>query len=349
MRGVAIELRQRAPIPLDVACTFAAGELVALVGPSGAGKTTILRSIAGLYRPQSARVTCDGETWTDTQARVSLSPQARRVGFVFQSYALFPHLTALDNVQAAMQALPADRRRERARELLALVRLDDLDSRRPAELSGGQQQRVALARALAIEPEVLLLDEPLSNLDPSLREEMREQIRSVIGEFGVTTVFVTHDQQEALALADRIAIMSDGKCHQIGTPDEVYSRPADRFVANFIGRTNLISANRTAPNNGESVLEIAPGLVLSDAGGRPGPVVVFIRPENVLIGDSGHPARVVQTQFEGPIVQYTLDLGGHQVMAREFHRGRKPHEVGDDLNVSIPMGHFHVLDDDGKA
>jgi molybdate transport system ATP-binding protein len=229
-RGVAIELRQRAPIPLDVACTFASGELVALVGPSGAGKTTILRSIAGLYRPQSARVTCDGETWTDTQARVSLSPQARRVGFVFQSYALFPHLTALDNVQAAMQALPADRRRERARELLALVRLDGLDSRRPAELSGGQQQRVALARALARDPRILLLDEPFSAVDRRTRRHLKAELTEMRSAVHAPIVLVTHDLADAEALADRIIVIDRGEVLQTGTPRGVIAAPASDRV-----------------------------------------------------------------------------------------------------------------------
>lgn len=229
-RGLAVELRQRGAIPLDVSCSAGEGELVAIVGPSGAGKTTILRSIAGLYLPISARITCDGEVWTDTSARVNVAPQARRVGFVFQSYALFPHLTALDNVQAAMQALGPDRRRARARELLALVRLDGLDARRPAELSGGQQQRVALARALAREPRVLLLDEPFSAVDRRTRRHLRAELTAMRAAVRVPIVLVTHDLDDAEALADRMVVLDRGEVLQSGAPREVIGSPASERV-----------------------------------------------------------------------------------------------------------------------
>jgi len=227
---VTVELRQQGPIRLDVSCTFGNGELVALVGPSGAGKTTILRSIAGLYRPQRARVACDGELWTDTATRVFLSPQARRVGFVFQSYALFPHLTALENVQVAIRSAPAETRRMRARELLALVRLDGLEKRRPAELSGGQQQRVALARALARAPRILLLDEPFSAVDRRTRRHLRSQLADMRSTVSAPIVLVTHDLADAEALADRLVVIDGGEVLQTGVPREVTAAPASERV-----------------------------------------------------------------------------------------------------------------------
>ena len=321
------------------------GEILSILGPSGCGKTTTLRMIAGLETPSSGRILANGKDLTHVPAR------GRHIGLVFQNYALFPHLNVFENVAFGLRArgqatgLIGDR----VRRVLERVRLGDFEKRAVHALSGGQQQRVALARALAIEPELLLLDEPLSNLDPSLREDMREQIRGVIQEFQVTTVFVTHDQQEALALADRVAIMSDGVCRQVGTPDDVYSRPADRFVAGFLGRTNLIAARRRHTTNGSAQLEIADGFALDGPPGDTDRVLIFVRPENILIGDSGHRAEVVAARFEGPIVQYTLDVGGVRLEAREFHHGRKPHADGAILRISIPGSHFHVIEDDGAV
>ena len=326
----------------DLSVEVEQGEILCILGPSGCGKTTTLRMIAGLETPSSGRILANGKDLTPIPAR------DRNIGLVFQNYALFPHLNVFENVAFGLRA----RRRtssdilQRVRRVLDRVRLAQYETRPVHALSGGQQQRVALARALAIEPEVLLLDEPLSNLDPSLREEMREQIRTVIDEFKVTTVFVTHDQQEALALANRIAIMSEGVCRQVGTPDEVYSRPADPFVARFLGRANLLPARRVRDRNGSDALEIAPDFQLPAAATDPESALVFIRPENVLLGAEGYTGRVIRTQFEGPVVQYTLQIDGAEIVAREFHHGRKPHEPGDVLHVDILQGHFHVLQND---
>jgi ABC-type Fe3+/spermidine/putrescine transport system ATPase subunit len=224
-----------------------------------------------------------------------------------------------------------------------LTQFDIPDYLRRSRPFGGQQQRVALARALAIEPDVLLLDEPLSNLDPALRGEMREQIRTVIDEFGVTTVFVTHDQQEAFALADRIAVMGDGICRQVGTPEELYSRPASEFVARFLGEVNLLSANRRGNGRGASILDIAPGFELDVPEAPDGPVLVFIRPENVELSRQGD-ARVVDTRFQGSIVRYTLDLGGVRIDAHAFHHGKPPYSPDDRVSVSIGPGQFHVIE-----
>ena len=217
------------------------GELVALLGPSGCGKTTTLRLVAGFLKPES------GEIWVGDRCLSSpalvVPPERRRMAMIFQSYALWPHMTVAQNVAYGLRFKPdvirADRDR-RVREMLRVVQLDGYEARYPGELSGGQQQRVAIARALVVEPEILLLDEPLSNLDANLREEMRFEIRRLHEAFGITTLYVTHDQAEAMVISDRIAVIQGGRVAQVGTADDLFNRPRTRFVAEFIGKTNLI-------------------------------------------------------------------------------------------------------------
>jgi molybdate transport system ATP-binding protein len=242
MTGLAVRLSQPGPIPLAADFACAPGEILALVGPSGSGKSTILRSIAGLYRPAAGRVAVDGETWLDTGARRDLPAHRRAVGMVFQSYALFPHLTALGNLAAAMNHLaPADRA-PRARDLLALVHLAGLEDRRPAELSGGQQQRVAVARALAREPRVLLLDEPFSAVDRSTRQRLYREITELRRVLNMPVVLVTHDLDEAAMLADRMAVLHRGRTLQTGTPVEVTTRPVSAEVARLVDLRNVFEA-----------------------------------------------------------------------------------------------------------
>lgn len=216
----------------DFSCTIAQGEFFALLGPSGCGKTTTLRSIAGLELLDSGRIHFGDRDVTD------LPPETRKAAMVFQSYALFPHLTVFENVAFGLRAQRMEKARiaPRVQESLALVRLEGLEKRWVTELSGGQQQRVALARALAVHPEILLLDEPLSNLDAELRYSTREQLGEIQKKLGITAIYVTHDQEEALELADRIAVMKDGTCHQIGTPEEILEAPATDFVRQFLAR-----------------------------------------------------------------------------------------------------------------
>ncbi len=284
-------------------------ELVALLGPSGCGKTTALRILAGLDRADSGRVVVDGRD-------ISAVPANRRdMGMVFQAYSLFPHLTVLENVAFGLKlrGLPTKERRQRARATLELVGLADRANRYAAQLSGGQQQRVALARALAVEPSVLLLDEPLSALDAKVRGQLREEIRRVQLEVGRTTVFVTHDQEEALAIADRVAVMNGGHLEQIAAPEELYTRPRTRFVAEFVGLTNPLAAH---VDGGEaSVLgcrvPVLPGSVTSGSG------TALVRPEwlGAAPDDTGN-ATVTSRSFLGSLVRVvcTAQDGGSVVV-----------------------------------
>jgi spermidine/putrescine ABC transporter ATP-binding subunit len=227
------------------------GEFFTFLGPSGCGKTTTLRIIAGLELPDSGRVFIDGEDVT------YLPPYRRDTAMVFQNYALWPHMTVFDNVAYGLKVrkLPREEIRRRVREVLELVRLEGLEDRYPTQLSGGQQQRVALARALVVQPKVLLLDEPLSNLDAKLRVEMREELKRLQRKLGITTIYVTHDQDEAMALSDRIAVMNLGRVVEVGKPDELYRRPRSFFVATFIGRSNVVECRTTEVRGEEAVLE----------------------------------------------------------------------------------------------
>jgi molybdate transport system ATP-binding protein len=238
-RGLTLSVRQTAPIPLAVELACAPGELVALIGPSGSGKTSVLRCVAGLLRPREGRIRCHGELWLDQRQGVCLSPQQRRIGMVFQDYALFPHLCALDNLVLALGHLPRRERPRRARQLLARVRLSGLEKRHPGQLSGGQRQRVALARALAREPSILLLDEPFSAVDQMTRLKLQEELALLHREISVPILLVTHDLNEATALADRIYVISRGRTLQSGPPAEVIERPANAHVARLVGQRNL--------------------------------------------------------------------------------------------------------------
>lgn len=236
--GLIAVLHQEAPIPLDAEITCAPGEVLALVGPSGSGKSTVLRCIAGLYVPKSGHVECGGETWLDTNAGIRLSPAHRRIGMVFQSYALFPHLTALENVLEGMDDPASTLSRSRGQELLAKVHLDGLEQRRPHQLSGGQQQRVALARALAREPHALLLDEPFSAVDRATRERLYGELAELRRELSMPVILVTHDLDEATILADRMTLLARGRSLQSGPPLEVMQHPVSVEAARLAGVEN---------------------------------------------------------------------------------------------------------------
>ena len=237
--GVQIELRQRTPIPLNATFSCAPGEVLALVGPSGSGKSTILRSIAGLHRPSQGRIVCGAEVWFDSTTGTHVPTPQRSVGFVFQSYALFPHLTAAGNIEMALGHVPAPQRREQARTLMARVHLDGLESRLPRELSGGQQQRIAVARALARDPKILLLDEPFSAVDRVTRHKLYRELADLRKTLNMPVILVTHDLDEAAMLCDRMCILHRGNTLQTAPPDEIISHPADRLVARLTDCRNI--------------------------------------------------------------------------------------------------------------
>ncbi|HEV7184751.1 MAG: ABC transporter ATP-binding protein [Actinomycetales bacterium] len=302
------------------------GELIALLGPSGCGKTTALRALAGLERVDAGTILIDGADVTD-------QPTNRRdLGMVFQSYSLFPHLTAGQNVEFGlrMRKTPPGERRRRAAEALELVGLDHHVDRYAHQLSGGQQQRVALARALVTRPRVLLLDEPLSALDAQVRVQLRDEIRRIQTELGITTFFVTHDQEEALAIADRVAVMRSGDIEQIGTPEELYRRPASPFVAEFVGLTNKVAGH---VNSGElTVFGRSVPLVSADV--LDGPVQVYLRPEDVLLASAGIPAAVLTTSFLGALRRTRLRLEDGTELAVQ-HAARETPEPGARVFVEL--------------
>ena len=300
----------------DVSLQVQRGMFVSLLGPSGCGKTTLLRVIAGTLAPDAGRVIVDG-------ADVTRVPTYRRnMGMVFQSFALFPHLSVADNVAFPLQVrgMPRSEQRERVNEALRMVHLAALAERFPRELSGGQQQRVGLARAIVYQPTILLLDEPLSNLDASLREEMRLEISQVTRQLGITAVYVTHDQREALALSDAIAVMNQGRIVQFGTPEEIYRSPADDFVARFVGYANAIPVQI----DGGCVRVDADGAVLMAPDTKPtGAATAFIHASAVLLepahstGPNRFPCTVVDAAFMGDHVEYVLnDQAGLVLKAR---------------------------------
>jgi putative spermidine/putrescine transport system ATP-binding protein len=321
------------------------GEFVSFLGPSGCGKTTTLRMIAGFEQPTAGSITIDGVEITRKP------PNQRNVGMVFQSYALFPNLTVADNIGFGMKVHKRSKAdiRKRVGELLELINLPDRGNRYPYQLSGGQQQRVALARALAIEPQVLLLDEPLSALDAKIRIALRKEIRAIQRQLGITTVYVTHDQEEALSLSDRVVVMSEGRIEQIGTPFEIYNYPSTSFVASFVGTLNLVSAGVVDASTGRLSLagqEIRTVSALTDA--RSGEhVTLAVRPEGIDLGEGESGANrlrgtVEDINFLGSIVRIRVGLGGTEdapttITLDTFN---EPHltlpPVGDAVTISFP-------------
>ena len=301
-----------------------AGRFFTLLGPSGCGKTTTLRSIAGLERPDDGQIELDGTVVYSSRRRIFVPPNQRDVGMVFQSYAIWPHMTVFDNVAFPLRAgrsrLARREIADRVRQALGTVRLDGLEHRPATRLSGGQQQRLALARALVREPRLLLLDEPLSNLDAKLREQMRLELRQLQRTLGITTIYVTHDQVEALALSNVVAVMHEGRIVQVGTPREIYERPVNRFVTNFIGATNLVSGQVAGAAGGDLYrVETAYGpLVCTIPDGRAGQsvrVLVSVRPEDVSIQAEPGPlpeawaGTVEQVVFLGECVDCRVAVG----------------------------------------
>jgi len=300
------------------------GELVSLLGPSGCGKTTTLRLVAGFLQPEAGEIWV-GDRCLSSPTRV-IPPERRRMAMIFQSYALWPHMTVAQNIAYGLRlkpGVPKAARGARVKEMLKVVQLDGYGSRYPGELSGGQQQRVAVARALVVEPEILLLDEPLSNLDANLREEMRFEIRRLHETFAITTLYVTHDQAEAMVISDRVAVLHRGRVVQVGTAEDLFQHPRTRFVAEFIGRTNLVDAVAAEPG---VVTRGALRLRVAVTGLKPGaPVVVSIRPHEIRLVARGQPpspdpnvlAGVVQrASYLGDAVDYQVRVNGSDVALR---------------------------------
>ncbi len=324
--GVSLEVRE--------------GEFLTLLGPSGCGKTTTLRLIAGFTRPSRGRIVIGGEDVTD------LPPRKRNIGMVFQDYALFPHLTVAENIAFGLRERRAPKPQvpARVRELLTMVRLPGVEHRFPAELSWGQQQRVALARALAYAPRVLLMDEPLGALDLKLRETMQIELHRIQREFGITTIYVTHDQEEAMSLSDRIAVMAEGRLLQVGNPEELYARPVTPFVANFVGKINFLEATVRRRDGRLCVIEVpGEGLVGArlDESFRPGQAVrLALRPESLQMSRSEEAAPenrlagiVERRRFLGNLSHYFVRTSGGHILIVETPGGAEPAKVGDPVWV----------------
>ena len=333
----------------EVTVTIRENEFFTLLGPSGCGKTTLLRAIAGFVDPTSGSMTLNGADI------LSSPPYARPVNTVFQNYALFPHMTVAQNIGFGleMQNRPKSEIKKTVGEMLELVQMTALANRATSEISGGQQQRVALARALAPRPKVLLLDEPLSALDFKLRKEMQIELKRLQSETGITFVFVTHDQEEALTMSDRIAVMNAGRILQIGGPKDIYDHPAERFVADFIGETNFLDAELIAVDGDRAETRLSSGKTVATRaapGVAPGPVTVAVRPEHALLGGPGGliDGRLENIVYFGTDTHYhvALDGGGRFVVRRQNQPDAvESYNAGDAVGVSFNPGVGQVLRD----
>ena len=336
----------------DVSLTVEAGEFFTLLGPSGCGKTTTLRMIAGLENPTGGRIRIGGRDCT------LVHPRERGVGLVFQSYALYPHMTVFDNIalNLKVQGVATGEIRARVQEIVAALRLEPLLKRRPKQLSGGERQRVALGRALVRNPKVLLMDEPLSNLDLKLREHMRTELRRLHDTYKHTVICVTHDQAEAMTMSDRIAVMRDGVVEQVGSPEEVYSQPVNTFVASFLGTPsiNLVPGQVAGSAAADGLLPLRLGPAGGDSGGRP--ALVGIRPEDVLLTATGEPgtisARIRFVEPTGASKLLFIDIwptadGATRLVV--MVPGHQPHRAEDSIAIGFRRGGLMVFDPESQA
>ena len=336
---------ERVRAVIDCNLQLVPGEFLTLLGPSGCGKTTLLRLVAGFEEPTAGRILLDGAPIEHRP------PNHRDMAMVFQNYALFPHMSVYANVSYSLR-LRGERRatvRDKVTEALRLVGLPGMEERSPSQLSGGQQQRVALARALVKEPAILLLDEPLSNLDALLRVQMRTEIRRIQRSLGTTTLYVTHDQEEAIAVSDRIAVMNAGRVDQVGSPRDVYERPASRFVAEFFGSVNLVPATVVAQRSDGCRVETLGAEIDLDAPFDPDSMRLMVRPESVhvrrLVDDpSAVRATVTSATYLGVWLDLHLDVGGVNLKAHVLsERGADLPEAGDTVGVHIDPSAFHPI------
>jgi len=323
------------------------GKLFTLLGPSGCGKTTTLRSIAGLEKPTAGEIEADGRLVYSSEKGIFVAPNRRNFGMVFQSYAIWPHMNVFQNAAFPLEVrrLPKKDIRERVMRVLHTVALEDLADREATKLSGGQQQRLALARALVMEPQLLLLDEPLSNLDAKLRDRMRTELKRLQRDLGLTTVYVTHDQTEALALSHEIAVMNEGRVVQVGTPRQIYEQPTDKFVADFVGTTNFIGGMVTALGDGCCVVSSAMGEIKAHASegvDKNARVVVSVRPEDVELsetqpiasdGDNVCKGTIEAKDFLGDYLDFHVKVGDVVLLAKAHPSLRTP--TGDSIYVRM--------------
>ena len=358
-----VELHQHGPIPLAAQFTCPAGELLALVGPSGSGKTTILRTIAGLYRPENGQITCAGAHWLDTAAGISIAPQQREVGLVFQDYALFPNLSVEGNVGAALGHLPREKRPQRIAELLDRVNLTGLEDRRPHRLSGGQQQRVAIARALARDPKVLLLDEPFSAVDQVTRRKLRQELAQLRSSLNIPVVLVTHDLEEAAMLCDHLTILHHGASLQQGSAHEVFSRPNSTLVARLVDMPNIFEAQvsvhesdsemTTLDWHGIKLQASSPSafvLQQSVAWAIPGSGIILHRRERPSRGERENPVAGTITNLLvlGDMCSVTLAVANQQkslltLQVPTHVAQRNTLAVGVDITVSLRAESIHLM------
>jgi molybdate transport system ATP-binding protein len=358
-----VHLAQEAPIPLNANISCAPGEVLALVGPSGSGKSTILRAIAGLNQIAHGHISCNGQVWYDTQRNIDIATRHRRVGYVFQSYALFPHLSALANIMEALGSRSANSREARARELLELVRLGGLEERRPSELSGGQQQRVAVARALARDPDVLLLDEPFSAVDRATRQRLHRELGQLRSQLRMPVVLVTHDLEEAAQLSDRMSILHRGRILQDGPPYEIMAHPASRAVARLIDMKNIFQARVTGQNQGKKITLLEWDGIPLEAGYNAdfavGDLVDWVIPSgSVILHRRREPSRGVRENpvhgtIEsmvrlGEMVTVAINVKGHSehplFMSISAHAAtRNAIAPGENIGVSLRSEDIHLM------
>lgn len=337
----------------DVSFDVGHGEFVSLLGPSGCGKTTTLRMIAGFIMASDGTIRVNGRDVTH------LPPEKREVGFVFQNYALWPHMTVAENVAFGLKLRKRDRAfiARKIEESLGVTGLSGYEDRLPRQLSGGQQQRVALARALALEPQLLLMDEPLSNLDRALRVAMRRELKQLQSRLKMTTLYVTHDQEEALSMSDRVVIMNRGKIARIARPAEVYDDPQSEFVADFVGTTNFFDGLVTAASGGvltvrtRGNLDLRVAVSLSATIGEQ--VRVLLRPERIRIyppgqdGPNVFPGRISFVEYYGPTIRYTVQLDGGESVYVETHHAGGAAAIGDDVRIGVEPGDFRLIRSEG--
>lgn len=322
----------------DFNLDVAKGEFISLLGPSGCGKTTVLRMIAGFEKPTGGRIFMDGKDVT------ALPPARRQIGMVFQAYALFPNLTVAENVAFGLRVAGIGRaeRDGRVAEMLALIGLPQMGDRYPFQLSGGQQQRVALARALAPRPQVLLLDEPLSALDAKVRVSLRKEIRAIQSRLGITTLFVTHDQEEAMSISDRIVVMHQGRADQTGTPTQIYHAPATPFVASFVGTLNRLPAQ--VLDAGQGLVQIGGERLSVGRPLKPSTTVLAVRPESLRLSDSGLAATIRETEFLGAVERIYATLPDGTALIHDRMGAPVPRSAGETVHFSLDPADLIELD-----